>query len=241
MNHKNITEQIRELGFAPEPERKKEFFRRVGDMGLLTRRPVVISHKEFLAIQFFYIEKRIWIMSGFLLLFIAWICCRHTGNYPFALTPLLAAGILFETGRSRRWNMTELEQAARFSARAVMLARIFLLSAVNTAGLLVVILTVRPFFSYTMVQVFLYMMVPYLTASLLGSVYERSHRADQGWGSVLICILSSVFFATASSFFNTLYEENLIVLWAAVFIFLSCGLTICIRKSITEREEPLWS
>jgi hypothetical protein len=33
----------------------------------------------------------------------------------------------------------------------------------------------------------------------------------------------------------------LIVLWAAVFIFLSCGLTICIRKSITEREEPLWS
>ena len=227
MNHKNIIEQIRELGFAPEPERKKEFFRRVGDMGLLTRRSVVISHKDFLAIQFFYIEKRIWIMSGFLLLFIAWICCRHTGNYPFALTPLLAAGILFETGRSRRWNMTELEQAARFSARAVMLARIFLLSAVNTAGLLVVILMVRPFFSYTMVQVFLYMMVPY--------------RADQGWGSVLICILSSVFFATASSFFNTLYEENLIVLWAAVFIFLSCGLTVCIRKSITEREEPLWS
>ena len=108
MNHKNITEQIRELGFAPEPERKKEFFRHVGDMGLLTRRPVVISHKEFLAIQFFYIEKRIWIMSGFLLLFIAWICCRHSGNYPFALTPLLAAGILFETGRSRRWKMTEL-------------------------------------------------------------------------------------------------------------------------------------
>ena len=180
-------------------------------------------------------------MSGLLLLFIAWICCRHTGNYPFALTPLLAAGILFETGRSRRWNMTELEQAARFSARAVMLARIFLLSAVNTAGLLIVILAVQPFFSYTMVQVFLYMMVPYLTASLLGSVYERSHRAVQGWGSVLICILSSVFFATASSFFNTLYEENLIVLWAAVFIFLSCGLTVCIRKSITEREEPLWS
>ncbi len=241
MNHKNITEQIRELGFTPEPERKEEFFRRVGDMGLLTRRPVVISHKEFLAIQFFYIEKRIWIMSGFLLLFIAWICCRHSGNYPFALTPLLAAGILFETGRSRRWNMTELEQAARFSARAVMLARIFLLSAVNTAGLLIVILTVRPFFSYTMVQMFLYMMVPYLTASLLGSVYERSHRSDQGWGSVLICILSSGFFATASTFFNSLYEENLIVLWAAVFIFLSCGLTVCIRKSITEREEPLWS
>ena len=241
MNHKNITEQIRELGFAPEPERKKEFFRRVGDMGLLTRRPVVISHKEFLAIQFFYIEKRIWIMSGFLLLFIAWICCRHAGNYPFALTPLLSAGILFETGRSRRWNMTELEQAARFSARAVMLARIFLLSAVNTAGLLIVILAVQPFFSYTMVQVFLYMMVPYLTASLLGSVYERSHRADQGWGCVLICILSSIFFATVSHFFNPLYEDRLVLFWALTLILMVCGLTVCIRRNISERGEPAWN
>ena len=241
MNHKCITGQIRKLGISPEPGGKKEFFRCLGEKGLLNRRPAVISHKEFLAVQLFYIENWIWILSGLLLLFIAWVCCRHTGNYPFALTPLLAAGILFETGRSGRWNMTELEQAARFSARSIMLARIFLLGAVNTAGLLIVILAVRPFFPYSVMRVFLYMMVPYLAASLLGSVYERRHRTDQGWGSVLICILSSVFFASAPLFFNLLYEERLIVLWAAAFIVTICGLTVCIWKSKSEREEPVWS
>lgn len=241
MNNIIITERIRKLCSSPEPERKEEFFRRVGEQEMLYRRQTVISHKEFLAIQLRYIEKRIWVLSGFLLLFIAWICSRNSGNYPFALTPILAAGILFETGRSGRWSMTELEQAARFSARSVMLARLFLLSAVNTTGLLIIILAVRSFFPYSLVRVFLYMMVPYLTASLLGSVYERKHRTDQGWGSVLICILSSAFFMSVPFFFNELYEEPLTFFWAAAFMLGICGLTVCIRKSISEREEPVWN
>ena len=135
MNNTIIAERIRKLCTSPEPERKEEFFQRMGEQELLNRRQTVISHKEFLAIQLFYIEKRVWVLSGLLLLLIAWICSRNSGNYPFALTPILAAGILFETGRSRRWSMTELEQAARFSARSVMLARIFLLSSADTTGL----------------------------------------------------------------------------------------------------------
>ena len=241
MNNTIIAERIRKLCTSPEPERKEEFFQRMGEQELLNRRQTVISHKEFLAIQLFYIEKRVWVLSGLLLLLIAWICSRNSGNYPFALTPILAAGILFETGRSRRWSMTELEQAARFSARSVMLARIFLLSSADTTGLLIIILAVRSFFPYSLIRVFLYMMVPYLTASLLGSVYERNYRADHGWGSVLICILSSVFFMSAPLFFNQLYEEPLTFFWAAAFILVICGLTVCIRKSITERGEPAWN
>ena len=241
MNDNCIARQMRKSCISPAPERKEEFFRSMIEKGLMERRPAVISHKEFLAIQFRYIEKWIWVLSGFLLLFIAWICSRNTGNYPFALTPLLAAGVLFETGRSRRWNMAELEQAARFSARSVMLARLFLLGAVNTVGLMIVIVAVRPFFAYSPVRVFLYMMVPYLTASLLGSVYERRYRGDPGWGSVLICILSSAVFAFVSHFFNPLYEDRLTVLWAAALITMIGGLTVCVRESISERKEPLWN
>ena len=241
MNKKDVIEQMRKCWIAPEPAEKEAFFLRVRGNELLNRRPGVISHKEFLTIQLCYIGKWTWVVSGILLLFIAWVCSRNVGNYPFALTSLLAAGILFETGRSGRCSMTELEQAARFSARSVLLARAFLLGAINTAGLVIIILVVRPFYSYPVIRVFLYMIVPYLTAALLGSVYERRHRTDQGWGSVLICILSSVFFASASLFFNLLYEERLIVLWAAVFIVTICGLTVCIWKSKSEREEPVWS
>ena len=102
MDNACIVEQMKKTWVAPEPAGKEEFFLRAEENGLLDRRPTVITHREFLAIQLFYIEKRIWVLSGFLLLFLAWICSRNAGNYPFALTPLLAAGILSETGRSGR-------------------------------------------------------------------------------------------------------------------------------------------
>ena len=243
MNHKKFAGQMRELCIPPKPGEKMEFFRELKEQGLLNRRPTVMNLGEFLAVQLFYIEIWIWVLSGFLMLFIVWGCCRHSGNYPFALTPFLAAGIFYETGRSRRWNMTELEQAARFSSGSVLLARTFPLGAVNTAGLLIVILAVRPYFSYSTLRVFLYMMVPFLTASLVGSVYERRNRTGQEWGSVLICILSSAFFAAAPFFFNQLYEERMTVLWAGGFIMMIGGLTVCIRKSIYTYKmgEPEWN
>jgi len=243
MNEERLILQIREFCNTPRPEKKREFLQHLNEHGMMNRRLTVMSHGEFLAGQLFYIGKWTWTLSGVLLLFLAWICCRHPGNYPFALTPFLAAGIFYETGRSRRWNMTELEQAARFSSVSVLLARAFLLSAVNTAGLLIVILAVRPFFSYSTLRVFLYMMVPFLTASLLGSVYERRNRTGQEWGSVLICIFSSAFFAFAPIFFNQLYEERMTVLWAGGFIMMIGGLTVCIRKSIYTYKmgEPEWN
>ena len=241
MDHNKFVGQVRELCIPPEPEEKKEFFQHLKEQGLLNRRPAVMNHGEFLAVQLFYIEKWIWVLSGFLMLFIAWGCCRHSGNYPFALTPFLAVGIFYETGRSRRWNMTELEQAARFSSVSVLLARAFLLSAVNTAGLLIVILAVRPFFSYSTLRVFLYMMVPYLTASWSGSVYERIRRSDHGLGSILICVLSSAFFAAAPAFFSQLYEERMTVIWAAAFILTACSLAGNLREWARHMEEPVWN
>ena len=241
MDNGMIKRQIRELCRSPQPERKAEFFLNMKDQGLLNKRPFRLSQGEFLAGQIVYIEKKIWLLSAFLLLFIAWICRYSSGNYPFALTPFLASGILAQTRRSFRWKMAEMEYAARFSLRSVMLARMFLLGAADTAGLMIVILLVRPCFSYSLIRVFLYMMVPYLTASLLGSVYERRYRGDPGWGSVLICILSSAVFAFVSHFFNPLYEDRLTVLWAAALITMIGGLTVCVRESISERKEPLWN
>ena len=134
-----------------------------------------------------------------------------------------------------------MEYAARFSLRSVILARMFLLGAADTAGLMIVILLVRPCFSYSLTRVFLYMMVPYLTASWLGSVYERKQRTDHGWGSVLICFLSSAAFAAAPVFFERLYEERLTVIWAAVFALLTFSLAGSIREWICGMEEPVWN
>jgi ABC-type nitrate/sulfonate/bicarbonate transport system permease component len=200
-----------------------------------------MSHGEFLAGQFCYIEKWVWVLSGMLMLFIIWACSRNTGNYPFALTPLLAVGILAETRRSYRWKMAELEYAARFSLRSIVLARMFLVGFIDTAGLLIVTFAVRSYLTYSLIRVFLYMMVPYLLAAFLGSLYERKKRTDAGLGSLVICTLSSAVFAAAPIFMSSLYEESLTIIWATAFILLICSLAVSVREQMREMEEPIWN
>ena len=256
MDDKRLTAALREYCRreycpAPEPGRKAEFFRRIEKEGLADRRPFAMSQAEFLLGQFSYIDKRVWLLSAAVLLLIIVIGRSTTGNElfalapsaltPFALTPLLAAGILAETGRSYRFKMAELEYTARFSLRSVMLARLFVVGTVDTAGILIAVWAVLPRLSYSLLRVFLYMMVPYLCACLLGSLYERKHRADNGWGSIAICILSSAFFAAAPFVYSRLYEERLTILWAAAFALLVCGLAGSMRKWACGMEGPVWN
>ena len=251
MKNDRLIASLREICRAPEPEEKEKFFERLAEQGLTDRRPAAMSQGEFLRRQFLYIPKWTWVLSGALLLIITGIICMnagslnpgslHPGVYPFALTPLLAALVLLETGRSFRFKMAELEYTARFSLRSVVLARLFWVGAVDTVGLLMVICVVCHRLSYSLLRVFLYMMVPYLCGAFLGSVYERKKRADHGGGTVLICILTSVFFAAAPFVCSRLYEEGLTTVWAAAFILLICCLTTCVRGWSREMEEPVWS
>ena len=241
MDNGSIIEHLKEICSTPEPEEKKAFFQGLEERDLTSRRPEAINHGEFLLRQFFYVGKWIWLLSAVLLLCITGICYGNTGNYPFALTPLLAIGVIAETERSFRWKMAELEYTARFSLRSVVLARLFLVGVVETAGLMVVILVVHPWFSYSLIRVFLYMMVPYLAASLSGSVYERKNRSDNGWGSIIICFLSSGLFAAAPYCLSTLYEERFTFIWTVAFILLILSLVASVRRWICELEEPVWN
>ena len=241
MNNDRLIAELKEVCKTPGPDRKEAFFQRMGKHRMTVRRPVVMSHGEFMLRQSLYIQKWVWVLSTLILLIIVGLTYSHPGNYPFALTPLLTAVLLAETRRSFRWKMAELEHAARFSLRSVVFARMFFLGAVDTVGLLVVIWVVRPMFSYSLIRVFLYMMVPYLTAALAASYYEREQRPDTVMGSMIICLLSSVFFAAAPFICSLLYEERLIFLWAAAFILLALSLAAGMRKWICETEDVVWN
>ena len=117
MKREMFAGRMREICISPEPEGKGEFFQRLNGQGLLNRRPAVIDHKEFLAIQLFYIEKWLWALSGSMLLLITWVCSRNAGNYSFALTPLLAAGILLENRLPDFLQGVSCLQGRFFSAR----------------------------------------------------------------------------------------------------------------------------
>lgn len=241
MNNDRMIAELKEVCRIPEPERKEAFFQSLGEHRMTVMRTVVMSHGEFLLRQSLYIQKWIWALSATILLIIVGLTYSHPGNYPFALTPLLTAVLLAETRRSFRWKMAELEHAARFSLRSVVFARMFLLGVVDTIGLLVVIWVVRPMLSYSLIRVFLYMMVPYLTATLAGSYYEREQRPDTVMGSMAICLLSSVFFAAAPFICSPLYEERLTFLWAAAFILLALSLVSGMRGWICETEDVVWN
>ena len=112
---------------------------------------------------------------------------------------------------------------------------------IDTAGLLIVTFAVRSYLTYSLIRVFLYMMVPYLLAAFLGSLYERKKRTDAGLGSIVICLLSSAVFAAAPIFMSSLYEESLTIIWAAAFILLICCLAVSVREQMREMEEPVWN
>ena len=91
MDTHRLAAELREFCRAPEPERKGQFFRKLEQQGMVHKRPVVMTHGEFLLGQFLYIQKWIWVLSAIILLFIMGICYSNPGNYSFALPPLLVA------------------------------------------------------------------------------------------------------------------------------------------------------
>ena len=80
MNNEMIIAQMKEICRSGGPEGKREFFRELRARGLLHRRPVAMSHGEFLVGQLFYIEKWVWVGKLSICTDTA-ACCRNSrGN-----------------------------------------------------------------------------------------------------------------------------------------------------------------
>lgn len=241
MNYSRIIAELKAVYQTEKPLRKEAFLTYIREQGRLCLRPAAMTQGEFLLRQLAYTQKRVWILSALVLLVITWLCRQSSGVYPFAMTSLLSAGILAETGRSFHHGMHELEYASRFSFRSVMLARLFLVGTADTLGLFLVIAVICPGLPYSLTRIFLYMMVPYLSASFLGSLYERRHRTDSGWGSVMICAALSAAFAAAPAVCRGLYDGRYTVYWLLLFAVLLCSAAASMRKWIIQTEEPAWS
>ena len=207
----------------PEPKGREEFLRRVAGKGRLSPGGEVMGQGDFLIRQLSYIHKGEWGLAGLVFLLLGLGCIRQPQAPPFAMTALLAAGILTETRRSRRWGMYELEAASRFSAGSVMLSRAFWVGLVDTLGLAALLAWIRPWLPCSFLRGFFYMMVPYLLSALVGAWHERRHRRSEGAGSILICGGVALAFALAPRLFRGLYGEELVLGWALVFGVLLCG------------------
>ena len=101
MDNGMIKRQIRELCRSPQPERKAEFFLNMKDQGLLKKPPFSFEPGRIPGGTDPYTSKKDMGALGIPPSVHRMGICRYSpGHYPFALTPLLAAGVLVETRRS---------------------------------------------------------------------------------------------------------------------------------------------
>lgn len=219
---------------APAPLRREEFLQKTAP---LNARP-----GNFFLIQLLYIRKRIWIVSAFLFtaaLYASLALSADTLWGISAFTPLLALLMVAETGRSERFEMTELEMATRFSLKSVLLARLGILGLSNLL-LLGLLFPVSLFRSrIPPVQAGLYIVTPFLLTTFLCLHIVRRHREREGiylCTGVSACIGLLVYGSRLS--LPRLYEKSFLAGWLAV----SALSLICIIRQYRQvilREEFL--
>lgn len=106
---RELKEHLKRIYEAPPPQHKKEFLQKWNQQRMNTW--------EFLFSQAAYIRKRIWGIS--VVVFVVSVLGAITASKNLvwtisALTPLLAAAVVTECGRSEHYEMEELEMATRF-------------------------------------------------------------------------------------------------------------------------------
>lgn len=176
----------------PEPEWKRTFLR------TLSRRR--ISSFSFMLAQTEYIRKWVWALSFFLLggAFVGAVCMEKETLWIISgMLPFAAMTAVTENFKSLLYDMEELEMAARFSFKSVVLARMGILGA-GHISLFVILIPATCFSSdCTLLQTGVYLLVPYLltTVSCLWITRKIGSRdAMYACMGAAVCVSGLTFF-----------------------------------------------
>lgn len=215
----SLRKELEQVFEAPPPLRKKEFLRRSAFPGMNTA--------EFVFSQAGYIRRRIWAvfagvfgisLAGSMLLSADMLWAIS------AFAPLLALGILSESGRSERFEMAELETATRFSLRSVLLARLGILGTADLALLCLLIPVGVQNNMLTPLQAGVYITTPFLLTTFIGLYIVRRLRSR---GAIYLCAGSAACVSLSVLFcrqaFPQIYQPDQLAWWAAGILLLTAG------------------
>lgn len=230
----------RELGKvfeAPMPTRKEEF---------LTKMPQTkISNLSFVMAQFGYIPKYVWGIFSFtfgIAIVFGYFMEKNMLWIISALIPFIALSILTENARSGVYLMAELEIAARFSLKSVILARMGILGASHLLLLMFLIPLCAMYNLRTVFQVGLYILVPYMLTVFIGL---WATRRIHGMESIYMCMGIAVGVSALNIFtqqiFPIIYEMEYMPIWIIGFVFLVVLVVKEMRKNIKQTEELAWN
>lgn len=233
----NLKRELEKVFEAPAPTRKEEFLKKMPQ--------TEISNLSFVMAQFGYIPKYVWGIFSFTF-GIAIVCgCFMEKDVLWmisALIPFIALPILTENARSGIYLMAELEMAARFSLKSVILARMEILGIFHLFLLMLLIPLCTLHNRATIFQVGLYILVPYMLTVFIGLwATRRIHEMKSMYVCMAIAIGVSGMNIFVQRIFPIIYEMEYMPIWIIGFVFLIVLVVREVKKSIEQTEELTWS
>lgn len=250
----SIPKAIWEDAFAaPSPQRKTEFleYLRKENMyrkSMLSRRTQStnvtkssIGIGSFIFSQMAYIRKRVYLIS-LLILALAIMAADYTKTDSVravaAMMPFFALCMVTESARSETYGMVELEMASRFSIRSILLARFGTIGFMHMILLCILIPVVRHSALLSFIRIGIYLLVPYLAASVLELAAVRRFRGKEAISVCMaISVMVSVLNTILKALFTYLFGSKEFSIWLILAVYLAGRTILEYRKMIYQTEE----
>ena len=251
---KSIPRDIWENAFsAPTPQRKVEFLEYLQKENMyrenIQSQKVQSTNTAKASIgigfcilsQIAYIRKWVYLVSLLILALavkVADYADTDSVRAVAAMMPFIALCMVTESTRSETYGMAELEMASRFSIKTIMLARFGTIGFVHMILLCILIPVVVHRALISFIHAGIYLLVPYLAASVLEFAAVRRFRGKE---AISVCMSISVMV----SLLNTILKELLpilfgskqFVIWIVLAIYLTGRTVLEYRKMIYQAEE----
>lgn len=243
---KSFSPSVWEEAFSvPAPQRKMEFLaylekensRRLNDS------KTSINMGSFIFSQVFYIRKRVYLIS-LAVLAASVLAADYAGAgsiwYIAAMMPFVALCMVSESARSEIYGMAELEMASRFSIKSILMARFGTIGLVHMILLCILIPIVRYSTFLSFVRVGIYLLVPYLAASVLELAAVRRFQGKEG---ISVCMGISVMVGWSNylleGLFKFLFGAKYFISWTVLAVYLTGKVIQEYRNIIYRNEEWL--
>lgn len=221
---------------APAPQRKRAFLRAHADP-----RP---SGLAFMRMQAHYIRKRVWALSFGVFAAALWLSGPAQKDLVWSLAavmPFVALAAVTETARSEAYGMAELEAAARFSLKSVLLARMGIVGAAHLLTLAALTPLACRYGAHSLVQAGAYLLTPYLLTTTLGlAAVRRLHGRE----SLYACLGIAAAVSVSCSWLGSLPRLVQVLPNTAWALLLVCLLAQTVHQGyqiVTETEGTTWS
>lgn len=251
---KSIPQCTWEEAFAvPSPQKKKEFLKylekeneyrenvkRQKALAANTAK-TSIGTVSFMFSQIAYIRKWVYLASLLILALAIMVAGQMGADSVWAVAammPFIALCMAAESARSETYGMAEFEMASRFSIKSIMLARFGTIGFLHMISLGILIPVVGHNALISFIHAGIYLLVPYLAASVLELAAVRRFRGKE---AISVCAAISVIISLLNTILKQvltyLYGPKQFVIWILLAVYLTERTMREYRKMLYRTEE----